>query len=91
MKKITLQPGKRYKGYAVLNEYGEINFTPAQTGSKPDLKKIVKEADDYTIYETKNYILATIKMPRTLKFMQRVSTLMAISSKLVQDFKQYDF
>lgn len=91
MKKIKLEPGKKYKGYAVLNEYGEINFTPSQIGSKPDLKKIVKEDDDYTIYSTKNYVIASIKLSRDLNFMKRISALMAIIDKLIQDFKHYDF
>lgn len=91
MKKIKLEPGKKYKGYAVLNEYGEINFTPSQIGSKPDQKKIVKEDDEYTIYSTKNYVIASIKLPRELSFMKRISALMAIVDKLLQDFKHYDF
>lgn len=91
MKKIKLEPGKKYKGYAVLNEYGEINFTPSQIGSKPDQKKIVKEADEYTIYSTKNYVIASIKLSRELPFMKRISALMSIIDKLIQDFKHYDF
>ncbi|MDT3388894.1 MAG: hypothetical protein LIR46_14230 [Bacteroidota bacterium] len=91
MKKIKLEPGKKYKGYAVLNEYGEINFTPSQIGSKPDQKKIVKEEDDYTIYSTKNYVIASIKLSRELSFMKRISSLMGIIDKLIQDFKHYDF
>lgn len=91
MKKIKLEPGKKYKGYAVLNEYGEIQFTPSQIGSKPDQKKIVKEEDDYTIYSTKNYVIASIKLSRELSFMKRISALMSVIDKLIQDFKHYDF
>ena len=91
MKKINLIPGKKYKGYAVLNEYGEISFTPSQIGSKPDMKKIVVEGDDYTIYETKNFILTTIKIPRDLTFMKRISALMRKVDELIQVFRKYDF
>lgn len=91
MKKISLVPGKKYKGYAVLNEYGEINFTPAQVGSKPDQKKIVVEREDFTIYETKNLIISSIRLPRELSFMQRISTLLQIIDKLLIEFKKYDF
>ena len=91
MKKLKLEPGKKYKGYAVLNEYGEIQFTPSQIGSKPDQKKIVKEEDDYTIYSTKNYVIASIKLSRELSFMKRISALMSVIDKLIQDFKHYDF
>lgn len=91
MKKINLEPGKKYKGYAVLNEYGEIQFTPSQIGSKPDQKKVVKEGDDYTIYSTKNFVIASIRLQRELQFMQRISALMSILDKLIKDFKKYDF
>lgn len=91
MKKLQLEPGKKYKGYAVLNEYGEIQFTPSQIGSKPDQKKVVKEDDNYTIYSTKNFVIASIRLPRELQFMQRISALMTIIDKLIKDFKKYDF
>lgn len=91
MKKLNLVPGKKYKGYAILNEYGEINFTPAQVGSKPDQKKIVVEHDDYTIYETKNLIISSIRLSRDLSFMQRITTLLQIIDKLLLEFKKYDF
>lgn len=91
MKKIKLEPGKKYKGYAVLNEYGEINFTPSQVGSKPDLRKVVKEEEDYTIYETKNLIIASVRLKRELTFMQRITALMKIIDKLLHDFRNYDF
>lgn len=91
MKKVKLEPGKKYKGYAVLNEYGEIQFTPSQIGSKPDQKRVVKEDDDYTIYSTKNFVIASIRLPRPLGFMQRISLLMSIIDKLIKDFKKYDF
>lgn len=91
MKKIKLEPGKKYRGVAVVNEYGEINFTPTQEGSRPDQKRIVKEDDDYTIYETKNLIITSLRLKRDLPFMQRISVLMVIVDKLLHDFKRYDF
>jgi len=91
MKRINLIPGKKYKGYAVLNEFGEINFTPAQVGSKPDQKKIVVEHDDYTIYETKNLIITSIRLPRELSMLKRISALLKLVDQLIIEFKKYDF
>lgn len=91
MKKLNLVPGKKYKGYAVLNEYGEINFTPAQVGSKPDQKKIVVERDEYTIYETKNYVISSLRLSRDLPLLKKISTLLQIIDSLIADFKRYDF
>lgn len=91
MKKIKLEPGKRYKGYAVLNEYGEINFTPEQTGSRPDLKKIVIATEDYTIYETKKFLIASLRVDRSLSFQSRVQNLLGIFNLVLSQFYKYDF
>lgn len=91
MKKIKLEPGKKYKGYAILNEFGEINFTPSQIGSKPDQKKIVIEENDHTIYTTKNWLIVSIKIQRDLTFMARISALMKVCDNIMQNFKKYDF
>lgn len=91
MKKIKLEPGKKYKGYAVLNEFGEINFTPSQIGSKPDQKKIVVEQDDHTIYTTKNWLIVSLKIERDLPFIKRMSALMKVVDNILQNFKKYDF
>ncbi|MBQ1626690.1 MAG: hypothetical protein II100_04185 [Prevotella sp.] len=91
MKKIKLEPGKKYKGYAILNEFGEINFTPSQIGSKPDQKKIVLEEPDHTIYTTKNWVIVSLKIDKDLPFMKRVSSLMRIADHVIQNFKKYDF
>lgn len=91
MKKIKLEPGKKYKGYAVLNEFGEIQFTPAQIGSKPDAKRIVVEEGDHTIYTTKNWLIVSMKIEKDLSFMKRISALMRVVDNVMQNFKKYDF
>lgn len=90
MKKIQLIPGQKYKGYAILNEFGEINFTPAQIGSKPDAKKIIVEAEDHTLYTTKNWLIVSFKLEKGIPFMKRISALMKVVDNIIQDFKKYD-
>lgn len=85
-----MTPGKRYKGYGSINEFGEFDFTPAQVGSKPDQKKIVKETDEYTIYETKNFVLTSIRIPKTLDFFKRIKFLLCIVDLLMVDLKKYE-
>lgn len=32
---MTMEVGKRYRGSAIINEFGEISFRPYMTGEKP--------------------------------------------------------
>lgn len=85
-----MTPGKRYKGYGSINEFGEFDFTPSQVGSKPDQKKIIKETDEYTLYETKNFVLTSIRVPKTLNVFKRIMFLLSVVDSIVSEFKKYE-
>lgn len=91
MKKIKLEPGIKYKGYAVLNEFGEINFTPSQVGSRPDSKKIIVEESDHTIYNTKNWILVSLRIKKDLPYVKRITALMEVVDNVMKNFRKYEF
>ncbi len=52
MKKVIMQPGRRYRGYGYINEYGEMKFEPAQQSDSPNLMRVVDTAHDVTLYES---------------------------------------
>ncbi len=54
LEKKDLEVGKRYKGYAVLNEYGQFEFTPCRKLEGSSRMRIVKTAPGYTLYESAN-------------------------------------
>lgn len=90
MKKVNLEPGVKYKGYAMLNEYGEIQFTPEQTGLNKGKYSIVKETDGYSIAVTKQFIIIRERidkkngLPLIKDFMQTVNS-------IIQDLRSYEF
>lgn len=90
MKKVNLEPGVKYKGYAMLNEYGEIQFTPEQTGLNKGKYSIVKETDGYSIAVTKQFIIIRERidkkngLPLIRDFMQTVNS-------IIQDLRSYEF
>lgn len=58
-KKMTLEPGHSYRGWAAINEYGEVSFTATQPGTATDsaLRKQTgesREAFSYTISTSKD-------------------------------------
>jgi len=64
MKKITLEPGKKYRGTAWVNEYGEIQFRPEQKGTKPGNLHIVLEHESFSIYESKEIFKVAVKFEK---------------------------
>lgn len=88
--KLDLVPGKRYKGYAVVNEYGEMVFTPEQTGSRSGQQKIVKETPEYVLSTTKNLVVFHIRVPKS-NGLTLIKNLMSAVNNLISDVKNYEF
>jgi len=64
-RKMKMLPGVKYKGYGMLNEYGEITFELIQPGvPNPNSMKIVCEGPNTTLYESKNYWKASVRVPK---------------------------
>ena len=64
MEKLTLEQGRKYRGWAWLNEYGQIHFTPQQKGTRPGNLKLVMEHDDFSLYESKTLFKVTMKFSK---------------------------
>lgn len=90
-KKLDLVPGIRYKGYALVNEYGQIQFDPEEKGAHEGRIKEVKRGDNYIVKESREYILLSIKVKRGETALDRVQNLMNVVNQLVNIFKEYDF
>jgi len=63
--RMTMEPGIRYRGYASINEFGEISFTPEQKGTRPQNLSIVYRDDHITIYESKHLFKVSVQVPKT--------------------------
>lgn len=64
MKKIQLEPGRKYRGTAWVNEYGEIQFRPEQKGTKPQNMKLVAEHESFSIYESEHLFKVSVKFEK---------------------------
>lgn len=64
MKEIQLEPGKKYRGTAWLNKYGEVHFRPEQKGTKPQNMHVVLEHENFSLYESKEIFKVTIKFAK---------------------------
>lgn len=73
MEKITLEPGRKYKGSFWLNEYGEIQVRPEQKGTRPGNFKLVNEYNEGKIYESAKTFKVSMVLPKTLSPTQLAS------------------
>lgn len=68
MEKREMRPGQKYRGYGILNEYGEFEFIPEDTGSRKEAVKLLKQGDGYTVSYSKRSVIIHIKLSRKLKW-----------------------
>lgn len=90
-KKLNLEPGRKYKGVGYVNEYGEMNFTPYQVGTKKNGLKVVKEGDNFSLYESINTIQVRVCIERTnsMTKLEKVTLLMKAFSNACVELKKY--
>lgn len=89
-KKMELKAGIKYRGYALLNEFGEIDFIPEQTGAREGQIKLLCEGENYKVSTTEKKIIVhlTIEKCSGLELMRKLyNRIGEISTKL----KDYEF
>lgn len=89
-KKIEIPIGKKVKGYGILNEFGEFDFIPEQTGSRPNGMKIVKSTDGFTIYECKETIRIVSHVKKNSEKLAFMSDFCKQVNELLRFFRDYD-
>ena len=90
MKEKRMEVGVKYKGYGMLNDFGEFEFTPEATGSRVGQIKVVKETVSYKLSTSKKFVLIHLKLERA-SGLDLIKDLMNIVNNLIQDFKKYEF
>ena len=86
-----MEVGKRYKGYGVLNEYGEYHFTPCQK-LEPSEKnmKIVRTNGSATLYESKNNFRLSVNVPKKIQgYQNRVAFMTQGMKQAMKLFEEY--
>ena len=89
--KMQMEVGKRYKGYGVLNEYGEYLFTPCQK-LEPSEKnmKIVRTNGSATLYESKNNFRLSVNVPKNVQgYQNRVAFMTQGMKQAMKLFEEY--
>lgn len=78
---MQMEPGKKYKGTAYINEYGEFDFTPYQQGTRENGMKVVREGQDYSIYESSEWLKISVKVKK-----QTGQNVLQVAQMMMQKF-----
>lgn len=91
MKEKKLEVGVKYRGYGLLNEFGEFEFVPEDTGSRIGKVKAVTSGDGYSVSSTKKFVLVHLKVERELDKLDRVKKILRLTNILIDIFRKYEF
>lgn len=89
-KKQELPVGQKVKGYGLLNEYGEFDFIPENTGSRAGRTKLVKQGENYTISTTNKVIMVHLRLEKK-KGIELLQGLMAMWNEIFNVIRNYEF
>lgn len=90
MKKMEMPVGQKVRGYGLLNEYGEFEFIPEQTGLRMGQTKLLKQGDNYTLSTTKKFVIVHVRLDKA-NGMKIIVNLMQAINNVVQTLRNYEF
>lgn len=91
MQKMEFAVGQKIRGYGLLNEFGEFDFIPEQTGIRQGETKLIKSTDEYTISETKKKVIIHVRIEKdhnnNLDLLKNYLTIM---NKILLELRKYE-
>ncbi len=88
--KVEMVPGRRYRGYGFVNEFGEFCFEPEAVGSQAGRIKPVVQKDGVSLSYSTRHILLRVKLKRGLTAMTLAQELMTKFQLIIKWLKEYD-
>lgn len=88
--KLDLKPGIRYKGYGFINEYGEFEFSPEQTGSRQGQKKCIKTGANYSVYSTRDLLIIHITQKKKEEKIQLMNEYLQTVNETLKIIRDYE-
>ena len=89
--KMEMVPGVKVKGYGLLNEYGEFDFIPEQTGSRSGQTKLVKAGQDFTVSTTNKSLIVHMRMDKAGTMLDRLKRYSNLTTEILSIIRDYDF
>lgn len=90
MDKKNLEPGKRYRGYGFVNEYGEFQFVPEDTGSRAGREKCVMDNEGLRVTETKNLLIIKMNIEKVSDKAELARRVLAMFNRITKFINKYE-
>lgn len=85
-----MKVGVKYYGYAMINEFREIMFTPSQKGANEGRQVMVVSGDGWSVSTTRENIVIHVKTPRCDNMTDRLKNFLAIQDRILKVLMEYD-
>lgn len=89
MKKLEIKPGVWYKGRAMLNDYGEVQFVPEQTGAREGQIRQIKKTERYTLSYSAKSIIVHMNIPK-VQGLALIKAFMSTVNNVLTDLRTYE-
>lgn len=89
-KKINLEQGRKYKGYGLLNEYGEFEFIPENTGAHKGRRKLLKEGANYSVYTSREACTVRITVRKQSSMLGMINEFLSVCNIIINVLKTYE-
>lgn len=91
MTKKDFVVGQKVRGYGLLNEYGEFEFIPEQTGIRKGQQKLITQGDGYTLSETRDKVIVHISFPKGPGRLKTIVNFSTIIQRILYFLQKYEF
>lgn len=89
-KRIDLQAGVKYKGYGLVNAFGEFEFIPEQTGSRQGRRRLLTEGENFTLSETSQMLILHLSLSKEHKGLKLITQLLKIIDSIIIYLKNHE-
>lgn len=89
-KRKDMVPGVKYRGYGLLNEFGEFEFIPENTGSRQGRKKLFKQGDNFSISTTNAHLVIHMLIQRESERIKLAKEFMQVVNEVLTILRDYE-
>lgn len=88
--RLDLPVGQWVPGYAMRNEFGEIQWKPSKVGSRAGKYRIIKETQEYTLGETESLLIIRQRLKKSKHGLELLKEFMKTVNMIMQDLREYE-
>lgn len=89
-RKVNIAAGQKVKGWGVMNQYGEFEFIPEETGKYAGRTSVIFQTDGMSVKETTRHFLISLKVEKRNTWTQTITKIYEKLTTAVQRLRDYE-